>query len=222
MATSPPTATLSMSSIESTLSALVDALPTANYDKSFAQYRFWLNIGSEHADVNVQDQIDDAIRRLTERYSLTGFIHPTVHLLIRFIGDLETDQAISRHVKGLRMRQCTSKLRSFFSGNFDLLEYGVRKAVLDTFLTDVNFIARWANLGYVQEETIRDHILQSLISHQTLYDHQANALIIFFKLAGATFGAYTDPSVIDRCFDLLEGCYGSHPTRARLLQVFPP
>jgi hypothetical protein len=211
-----------MSSFEDTLSTLVDALSDENYDNSFAQYRFWLNIGSEHAGVSVQAQIDDAIRRLTGRDSLTGFIYPTAHLLIRFIGDLETDQAISRHVKGLRMRHCTSKLRSFFLGNFDLVRNGGRKAVLVTFLTDANFIARWANLGYVQEETIRDHILQFLISQPTLHDHQADALFIFFKLAGATFEAYTDPSVVDRCFDLLGVHYGRDSVKAGLLQVFPP
>ena len=38
-----------------------------------------------------------------------------------------------------------------------------------------------------------------------MYDHQADALIILFKLAGATFEAYADPSVVDRCFELLQG-----------------
>jgi hypothetical protein len=211
-----------MSTLEGTLSALVDGLSEANYEESFAQYRFWLNIGSEHADVNVQERIDDAIRRLTGRYSLTGFIHPTAPLIIRFIEDLETDQTISRHIQGLHVQHCTSKLRSYFSGNFDLMSHSVRKSILDGFLTDVNFIARWANLGYVQEGTIRNHILQALISQPTLYDHQANALFIFFTLAGATFGAYTDPSVIDRCFDLLGVHCGRDSVKARLLQVFPP
>ena len=32
-----------------------------------------------------------------------------------------------------------------------------------------------------------------------------DALIILFKLAGATFEAYADPSVVDRCFELLKG-----------------
>jgi len=75
---------------------------------------------------------------------------------------------------------------------------------LDSFCADTNLIAHWANLGYVEEHSIRNHILQSLISHPTLYDHQADALVILFKLAGTTFGAYTDPSVVDRCFELLK------------------
>jgi len=69
---------------------------------------------------------------------------------------------------------------------------------------DVNLIAHCANLGYIEENTIRSHILQSLISHHKLHDHQANALAALFKIAGATFGAYADPAVIDRCFELLK------------------
>jgi hypothetical protein len=214
-----------MSSPEDTRSAPVDGLSEENYDQILAQYRFWLNTESGHSHINVQNvqvRVDNAILRLISDHPKHRLIHPTAHLIIRFIGDLEADQTISRHVQGLHMRHCTSKLRNFFSRNFDLM---VPRSFWDftpPFLTDTNFIARWANLGYVEEETIRDHILQALISHPTLYDHQAGALIIFFKLAGATFGAYTDPSVIDRCFDLLKGYYGRDPAKAELLQVFLP
>ena len=40
------------------------------------------------------------------------------------------------------------------------------------FYADTNLIAHWANLGYVEEPAIRNHILQSLISHPKLYDHR--------------------------------------------------
>ena len=73
-----------------------------------------------------------------------------------------------------------------------------------SFFVEANLIAHWVNLGYVEEAAIRNHILQSLISDQKLYDHQADALIVLFKIAGATFEAYVDPSVVDRCFDLLK------------------
>ena len=72
------------------------------------------------------------------------------------------------------------------------------------FYANTNLIAHWVNLGYVEEAAICNHILQSLISHPKLYDHQADALVILFKLAGATFAACTDPSVVDRCFELLQ------------------
>ena len=59
------------------------------------------------------------------------------------------------------------------------------------FALDSNLIAQWANLGYVEETAIRNRILQSLISFRKLYDHQADAMIVLFKIAGATFEAYT-------------------------------
>ena len=73
------------------------------------------------------------------------------------------------------------------------------------FCADVNLIAHWANLGFVEEAAIHNDILQSLISHPKMWDHQADALLILFKLAGATFETYADPSVVDRCFELLKG-----------------
>ena len=74
----------------------------------------------------------------------------------------------------------------------------------ESFYTVVNVIAHCANLGYMEEDTIRNHILQSLISHDQLHHHQAYALANLFKIAGATFGAYVDPVVIGRCFELLK------------------
>ena len=68
----------------------------------------------------------------------------------------------------------------------------------------MNLIAHWVNLGYVPLEDIRDHILQSLALQPTVYPHQLNSLMIFFKISGATFEAHVDPSVMDRCCDLLK------------------
>ena len=87
----------------------------------------------------------------------------------------------------------------------------------EQFLADANFVAHWVNLGYVEESAIRNHILQALISHPKLYDHQAGALIILFKLAGATFQKYADPSVVDRCFELLEAHYDDRRSAHGLL-----
>jgi len=62
---------------------------------------------------------------------------------------------------------------------------------------------------------IRNHILQSLISHPTLRYHQAYVLIILFKLAGPTFEAYADPSVVDRCFEFLKNYRLYDPERGK-------
>ena len=59
-------------------------------------------------------------------------------------------------------------------------------------------------IWYMEEAAIRNHILQLLLSHQKLCDYRADALAILFKLAGAAFEAYTDPSIVDHCFELLQ------------------
>jgi hypothetical protein len=60
-------------------------------------------------------------------------------------------------------------------------------------------------LGYIHEAAIRNQILQSLSVRSDLYKDQAVALCILFDIAGATFDAYVDPSVINHCFELLRG-----------------
>ena len=91
--------------------------------------------------------------------------------------------------------------------------------VLSLFLADVNFIVHWVNLGYVEEFPIRNRILQSPTSHPKLYWHQADVLLILFKLAGAKFEEYAGPSVVDRCFELLEGYYIFSPVMDLLVQA---
>ena len=90
------------------------------------------------------------------------------------------------------------------------------------FYVHTNRIAHWVNLGCVEETTIRSRILQSLISHPKLHLHQADALLVLFKLAGATFEAYADASVIDRCFELLNGHCHIYSSKMNLLQVRAP
>ena len=128
-------------------------------------------------------------------------IHSTAHLILRFASDAESDHILAPHSSRLQSRLSTRALQDFFGNN--IMATQGRSYPEDTYST-TNLIAHWANLGYVEETAIRDHILQSLISHPKLYDHQAHALIILFKLAGATFEAYVDSSVVDRCFELLK------------------
>ena len=121
------------------------------------------------------------------------------------------------HNPGLQSRLCARSLQGFFSDN--LWQTKNPGGTWASFCADVNLVAGWANLGYIEGAAIRNHILQSLISHPELYDHQADALIILFKLAGATFEAYADTSVIDRCFELLEHHYSENPMKNQLVQV---
>ena len=209
-----------MSGLQAILRNLVEKISDGNYDESFAQYRLWLDIGDAHGDIT-QDQLNDDMYWGARSGSLRELIHTTAHLLIRFIGDVEADRKLSRYASGLHQRRSKSALSSFFETNLRIMESGYCGSRKPNFLTDVNFIARWANLGYVGEETIRNHILQSLIAHPKFHDHQADALIILFKLAGATFGAYADPSVVDRCFELLRS-YPSDSTKLKLIPVSAP
>ena len=82
-----------------------------------------------------------------------------------------------------------------------------------------NFIAHLANPGCLDESVIHNDILQSLTSHPKLYNHQADGLIILFKLVGTTFEKYGDPSVVDRCFELLEGQYRNNAVKGPLIQM---
>ena len=75
-------------------------------------------------------------------------------------------------------------------------------------LIGTNFFTHLINLGYVGEAVIR----------QRPYDHRADALIIIFKLAGATFDIDAGPSVVDRCFELLD-LYSYHPAKNNLIEV---
>ena len=194
-----------MANIDNALCSAIRQLSDDNYAHSLAFCRLWFDIGQTH-DQSPYDRIFDAI--LTNRGTDSSMIdpgrgkliHSTAHLIIRFASDIESDHLLSPHNSGLQSRLCARTLREFFDGNAGACGGNGTGDIC----VDANLIAHWANLGYVEEAVIRNHILQSLISHPKLYDHQADALIILFKLAGATFEAYADPSVVDRCFELLK------------------
>ena len=197
-----------MEEIDGGLGSAVGALSDQNYAQSLDFYRFWFGVAQAHYQVP-SDQIFDAIwknRGTTGINSDYGpLFHSTAHLILRFAGDAELDHALAPHSSGLQSRLCTRSLQEFFSKNMKLVRHGGwADPTISEFYASATFIAHLANLGYIEESTIRTHILQSLISHPRLYDHQADAIIILFKLAGTTFGAYADSSVVDRCFELLK------------------
>ena len=202
-----------MQTIGDALGFVVGELSDHNYTQSLDFYRFWCSTEQTHLQIP-SDQIFDAIWNNRAVGSpidsrSTKLIHPAADLFLRFAGDVESDPVLSSYSSGLRGRLCAGSLREFSSNNLMAARYG-RDAV-GSFYADTNLIAHWANLGYVEEAAIRDHILQSLISHPKLYDHQADALIILFKLAGPTIEAYADQSVVDRCFELLKNHIYNRP-----------
>ena len=207
-------------SLQRTLRDLAEKLSEENYDYSFAQYRFWLEIGSTHGRLTVQDQVDGDTWQIVRSGTSKELINPAARLFVRFVGDIEADQTAPGSALSLHMRYCASALDRFFEENLDLVRSWNRNPT--SFLTDVNLIAHWVNIGYVEEAVIHNHILQSLTSHPKLYDHQADALIILFKLAGATFEVLADPSAVDRSFELLKGHYSHDSVKGKLAQVRAP
>ena len=190
-----------MEEIESALGSVVGQLSDQNYAHSAAFYRLWFDIGQTYPEIS-SDHISEAIWNNRGTGSMNThygkFIHSTAPLIARLASDVASDNLLAT---GLQSRLSTRSLHEFFRNNLNLAD---GHTGIVSFYTDANFIAHWANLGYVEEAAIHNHILQSLIFHPTLYDHQADALIILFKLAGATFEAYADSLVIDRCFELLK------------------
>jgi len=203
-----------MDDIDYGLNSTLENLSGRNYAESFDFYRFWFDIGHIYHQIP-SDRIFDTIWNhrtmdVTINPSSGQLIHSRAHLILRFASDAESDHNLAPHSSRLQSRLSTRALQEFFGSNMSAVRG--RGYPSDACAT-TNLLAHWANLGYVEENAIRNHILQSLISHPTLHDHQAYALIILFKLAGATFEAYVDPSVVDRCFELLKNHSTYDPVR---------
>jgi len=215
-----------MGEIEQALRPIADKiLSDQNYEESFSFYRFWFDTGVTHQQMS-HDIIFETILNHKPAGSIDPrsgkLIHSTAHSILRFATDAESDRILAPYTSGLRGRLCTSIFQEFFDTNLDGVWRRENRSPWGgeaNFYTDVNLIALWANAGCVEEAVIRNRILQSLISHPNLYDHQADALIILFKLAGATFEAYADPSVVDRCFERLKSHYRHDAVKGKLVQV---
>ena len=203
---SPP-ATIAMENIQLALGSAISRLSDERYEQSLDYFRLWFKIGQRYSQ-NPSDLIFDAIYVYRTKGSwndstnvLKGYL--IGHLVPRFVDDVESDPSFAPYSAGLRNRFSTRILQEFFDGDLEEMNNNHSWAA-NKFYVDVNLIAHCANLGYIEEDMIRDYILQSLISHPKLHDHQADALATLFKIAGATFGAYVDPAIVDRCFQLLK------------------
>ena len=225
-------ATIAMNDIDKWFNSTIRKLSDQNYEQSLALYRLWFDIGHTHSQIRSDRIFDDIWKhRGSDAVSPKDdkLFHPAAHLILRFVNDAESDRILGPYSTGLRRRFDERIVQEFFKNNV-LGVYGgdgkLRRSEVETtnyvFAVDSNLLAWWANSGYVEEATIRNHILQSLTSHLKLYDHQADALIILFKLAGATLEAYADPSVVDRCIELLRNHYRSDAVKHNLVQVRTP
>jgi hypothetical protein len=237
----PPTAAVAMADIQTVLClAAKEILSDQSYKQPPTFYLLWSEIGRTYFE-NPFNQVFDAIWNKRSTKATKRLIHPTALSILRFASDAEPDQIPAPQNSGLQHRLYAKTLQEFFNSNLtavwhmtdewreeNIKCYGLdyvqrtRDSNKHYFYGDTNFIAHWANFGYVEEAAIRNHILQSLISHPKLHGHQADALIILFKLAGATFEAYVDPAVVDRCFELLTDNYTPASMDRELFQVCMP
>ena len=197
-----PSATIAMKNTQTALGLVISSLSDQNYERSLDCFCLWFRIGQKYTQ-NLSDLIFDAIcgYRLKGSWNNLYRGYPIGHLIPRFVDDVESDPLFAPYTTELRSRFCAEIVQGFFDSN---VENMVKNDNFVLFHAEVNLIAHCVNLGYIEEDIIRDYILQSLISHSKLHDHQADALVILFKIAGATFGAYVDPAVVDHCFQLLK------------------
>ena len=216
-------ATTTMSNIEGALGSVISALSEGNYEQSLAQYRFLFEIAQAHSQIP-SDLIFNSIwqpirnREIPSDNSL-GISYPTSPLILRFASDAESDTILAPHCAGLQSRLCTGILTEFFDHWLGILYREHRPG--NDYLLDANLIAHGVNLGYIEETVIRNHILQFLTdtSRPTPYTFQGFALCVLLKIAGATFEAYTDSSVIDRCFEFLKARDSSGKVYLQQLKV---
>lgn len=228
--------------IENALSSVVDNITDQNYNQSLACFRFWIKTGQTYCQPVLDDPLEPGYSRTLSDHILDAIsgregtpiapgrntrgalplVHPIAHLILRLARDIESDHLLAPHDEGFRSRLSARVLMEFFKNNLTLVRGDGYPNRTRSFRTNTNLIAHCINLGHVEEDAIRNHIIQSLIAHPTLYAHQVDALIVLFKLAGATFEAYTDPSVVDRCFDLLKDYNYLDPAKKELMEVCVP
>ena len=192
-----------MENLSAALGSTIRNLSEGTYENTLKRFRFLFQVGQAHFQIppNLIHTTFCDYGSLSVPWD--GLYSQAAYLIPQFIKDVESDPILAPHSIGLRSRFCNRIVYNFFNKNMGKT-YTKSGLGNGRFLEDVNTIAHFAYSGYIGEDTIRDHILQSLTLHDTLLVHQADALLVLFRLAGRTFEAYVDPKVIDRCFKLLQ------------------
>ena len=195
-----------MRNIQQALGSAISRLSDQDYEQSLDYFRLWFRIGQKYSE-NPSDLIFNAIylSRTAGLWTDNNWLkcYSIGHLIPRFVDGVESDPGFAPYSAGLRNRFSASILQEFFDGDLENMNRSGSWAPTQFYIA-VNLIAHSANFGIIEEDMIRDYILQSLVSHPKLHDHQADALAVLFKIAGATFEAYADPAIVDRCFQLLK------------------
>ena len=201
------------------LGKLLSEITEENYDQTLSKYRLWMGIGAAHGWISANQLLRDihaSMRPDRLDPSSGGLVHSTTHLLLRFIADIGLDPNLSVYSFGIRDQLFDESLRRFFEDNLE------ESCDTGSLYTNANFLAHLVNLGYLNLEDVRDHLLQSLLPQPTVYVHQLNSLFILLKIAGATFAAYVNPSVISRCFEAFMSANDTGMVKFALVEVREP
>lgn len=201
--------------IELAIRKVVSELSDDNYERSLAFCRFWIRV--EHTYSRTTPGLTfDAIWGYKARFSSTTvFTDKMALLLLRFINDIESDRVVGPLSVGLQNRFCARLLEEFFGDNLFLTLGQSCFPTAARLYMNSTLIAHCANLGYIHGAATPNDILQLFSQHsgsRKLLQSQAIAICILFKVAGATFDAYCDPSLVDSCFKLLEDHQWSTPS----------
>ena len=110
-----PTATILMEHIDTALSfAVKDIFSDGNYDRLFAFYRFWFDVGQTYHQI-ASDRIFGAIWNCRRTNSIDPedgqLIHSTAHLIIRFASDAESDHLFSPQLRTANPPMCADSPR---------------------------------------------------------------------------------------------------------------
>ena len=197
---------------------LVSRISEENYEQTLFDYRLWMKIGVTHRlipDHQLRNAILENMRPELVYPSTSQLIHPATHLLVQLITDTEPNPVSPTHVQLYHL-----SLKDFFADNSVFyLRTNVENYRWRKFYTNVNFLAHWVNVGCLSVEDVRYHILQSLTFRPVPCFYQLCSLLILLKIAGATFAAYVDPSVMDRCLHVLKSGDFQSPAIATLAKV---
>ena len=107
-----------MEYIERELNSVVRELSDQNYDRSLDFYRLCQSdIGHAHTKIQLTQTFNDIWNnRGSDAVNPKEgqLFHPTAHLILRFVGDLESDPVLGSLSAGLQSRLCARLLQDFF------------------------------------------------------------------------------------------------------------
>jgi hypothetical protein len=124
-----------------------------------------MEIGTTHGWIPDNQLYNDVLASMRPDLVNTSsgqLIRSTSCLLLRFVTDVGLDPVLSAYTFGTHERHCHRSLKNFFADNVDFIpRITFHETDLQKFYTNVNLLAHWVNLGYLNVEDVQNSILQS-------------------------------------------------------------